>query len=101
MANLIMRVDGGAVRNDWLMQFQSNLLNAEVVRPTNPETTVMGAAYMAGLASGYWSSFEDAFSGIKVEKRFKPRMEAEERERLYGQWTKAVHHSRGWINNNG
>ncbi|WP_149140744.1 FGGY family carbohydrate kinase [Gemmobacter caeruleus] len=96
-----MRVDGGAVRNDWLMQFQSNLLNAEVVRPTNPETTVMGAAYMAGLASGYWSSFEDAFSGIKVEKRFKPRMEAEERERLYGQWTKAVHHSRGWINNNG
>ena len=50
-----MKVDGGAVRNDFLMQFQADLLDAEVVRPVNPEATVMGAAYMAGLATGYWS----------------------------------------------
>ena len=63
-----MKVDGGAVTNDWLMQFQADMLDAEVVRPVNPEATVMGAAYMAGLGSGYWSSDEEAFAGLKSEK---------------------------------
>jgi len=92
-----MKVDGGAVRNDWLMQFQSDLLNAEVVRPVNPEATVMGAAYMAGLGSGYWSSDDEAFAGLKVEKVFKPKMPEGERSKLYSDWTKAVHHSMGWL----
>jgi glycerol kinase len=96
-----MKVDGGAVRNDWLMQFQADLLDAEVIRPVNPETTVMGAAYMAGLSSGYWASDEEAFSTLTVEKSFTPKMSADERDKLYGHWTKAVHHAMGWLKNNG
>jgi glycerol kinase len=92
-----MKVDGGAVRNDWLMQFQADLLNAEVVRPVNAEATVMGAAYMAGLGSGYWSSDEEAFAGLKVEKTFKPKMAESDRSKLYADWTKAVHHAMGWL----
>jgi glycerol kinase len=92
-----MKVDGGAVRNDWLMQFQSDLLNADVVRPVNPEATVMGAAYMSGLGSGYWSSPEEAFSNLKVEKAFQPKMSEDERNKLYAGWTKAVHHAMGWL----
>lgn len=92
-----MKVDGGAVRNDWLMQFQSDLLNAEVVRPANPEATVMGAAYMAGLASGYWSCPEEAFATLKIEKVFKPRMAGADREKLYAEWTRAVQHAMGWL----
>lgn len=92
-----MKVDGGAVRNDWLMQFQADLLNAEVVRPANPEATVMGAAYMAGLATGYWSGPDEAFATLKVDKTFKPQMPAEERERLYADWTRAVQHAMGWL----
>jgi glycerol kinase len=79
------------------MQFQADLLNAEVVRPANPEATVMGAAYMAGLATGYWSGPDEAFATLKVDKTFKPRMQAEERERLYADWARAVQHARGWL----
>ncbi len=92
-----MKVDGGAVRNEWLMQFQANMLDADVVRPVNPEATVMGAAYMAGLGSEYWATPEDAFATLKVEKVFTPKMSAEERETLYKGWTKAVHHAMGWL----
>lgn len=92
-----MKVDGGAVKNNWLMQFQADLLNAEVVRPVNPEATVMGAAYMAGLGSGYWSSMEEAFAGLKVEKIYSPDMAAAKRERLYNEWIKAVHHAMNWL----
>ena len=83
------------------MQFQADLLDAEVIRPVNPETTVMGAAYMAGLSSGYWASDEEAFSTLTVEKSFTPKMSADERDKLYGHWTKAVHHAMGWLKNNG
>jgi glycerol kinase len=92
-----MKVDGGAVKNDWLMQFQADLLNAEVVRPANPEATVMGAAYMAGLATGFWKDPEEAFSTIRIEKTFTPRMTDKERDRLYEGWTRAVHHAMGWL----
>ena len=71
------------------MQFQADLLNAEVVRPVNAEATVMGAAYMAGLGSGYWSSDEEAFAGLKVEKTFKPKMAESDRSMLYADWTKS------------
>jgi glycerol kinase len=92
-----MKVDGGAVRNEWLMQFQADLLDADVVRPVNPEATVMGAAYMAGLGSEYWSSPEEAFATLKVEKVFKPKMSAADREKMYKGWTKAVQHAMGWL----
>jgi len=92
-----MKVDGGAVRNDWLMQFQADMLNAEVVRPVNPEATVMGAAYMAGLATGFWPTEEEAFATLRIEKTFTPKMSESERSRLYADWSRAVQHSRGWL----
>lgn len=92
-----MKVDGGAVRNEWLMQFQADLLDADVVRPANPEATVMGAAYMAGLGSDYWSGPEEAFATLAVDKVFQPQMPAEEREQLYKDWTKAVKHAMNWL----
>ncbi|MDY7077560.1 MAG: glycerol kinase [Chloroflexota bacterium] len=91
-----IKVDGGAARNDFLMQFQADMLDAEVVRPINPEATSLGAAYMAGLAVGYWNSPADCFVGQKVDRVFKPEMSAEERERLYGEWTEAVKRCMGW-----
>ena len=91
-----IRVDGGAARNDFLMQFQADMLDAEVVRPINPEATSLGAAYMAGLAIGYWDSPAACFAGQTVDRVFKPQMPAEERERLYAQWTRAVERSMGW-----
>jgi glycerol kinase len=92
-----MKVDGGAVKNDWLMQFQADVLNANVVRPVNPEATVMGAAYMAGLGSGYWSNMEEAFATLKVDKVFEPRMAAAQRDQLYGDWNRAIRHAMGWL----
>jgi glycerol kinase len=79
------------------MQFQADMLNAEVVRPLNPEATSLGAAYMAGLAVGYWESPEDCFAGQAIDRVFRPRMAGEERERLYAQWTRAVQRSMGWV----
>jgi glycerol kinase len=91
-----IKVDGGAARNDFLMQFQADMLDAEVVRPLNPEATSLGAAYMAGLAVGYWDSPADCFAGQEIEQVFKPQLAAEERKRLYAQWTRAVERSMGW-----
>ena len=90
------KVDGGAARNDFLMQFQADLLDAEVVRPVNPEATSLGAAYMAGLATGFWKTPEDCFANAQVDKVFKPQMPAAQRDRLYAEWTKAVQRTMGW-----
>jgi len=92
-----LKVDGGAARNDFLMQFHADMLDAEVVRPINPEATSMGAAYMAGLAVGYWKSPAECFAAQKIDKVFKPKMSAEERDRLYAEWTKAVKRSMAWV----
>jgi glycerol kinase len=92
-----IKVDGGAARNDFLMQFQADILDAEVVRPINPEATSMGAAYMAGLAVGYWDSPEEALAGQEVDRDFQPQMSAEEREALYEDWKRAVQRSMGWV----
>lgn len=92
-----IKVDGGAARNDFLMQFQADILDAEVVRPINPEATSMGAAYMAGLAVGYWDSPEEALAGQEVDRDFQPQMSAEEREALYEDWKRAVERSMGWV----
>ena len=91
-----MKVDGGAARNNFLMQFQADLLDAEVVRPSISEATSLGAAYMAGLATGYWETPEDCFAGQGVDRVFTPQMPANQRSRLYAEWTEAVKRSMGW-----
>lgn len=91
-----LRVDGGATANDFLMQFQADILNRKVVRPVVKETTALGAAYLAGLAVGYWESPEEIKNLWKAEKFFKPKMDAETRERLYHGWKEAVKRAMGW-----
>lgn len=85
-----LRVDGGAVKNNFLMQFQSDILNVPVDRPVVNETTALGAAYLAGLAVGYWDSLEDISNYWNLDKKFEPAMEDAEREGLYAGWGKAV-----------
>ena len=91
-----IKVDGGASRNNFLMQFQADMLDAEVVRPINSEATSLGAAYMAGLAVGYWASPADCFAGQQIDRVFTPQMGADQRDRLYAEWTEAVRRSMGW-----
>jgi glycerol kinase len=86
-----LRVDGGAVKNDFLMQFQSDLLQVPVERPTINETTALGAAYLAGLAVGYWKDQEEISQQWAVDKTFKPSMKVQDRDKLYEGWKKAVH----------
>ena len=91
-----LKVDGGASANDFLMQFQSDIINAPVKRPCCVETTAMGAAYLAGLAVGYWNSKEDVIKNWAVNKIFSPIMGEDERERKIKGWNKAVKYSFGW-----
>ena len=85
-----LRVDGGAAANDFLMQFQADLLGRPVVRPANIETTALGAAYLAGLATGVWSGIAEIESFWKADRRFEPRLDAGRREELYAGWRRAV-----------
>ncbi|WP_347862014.1 glycerol kinase GlpK [Salimicrobium sp. PL1-032A] len=85
-----LRVDGGAVKNDFLMQFQSDILDTPVERPVVQETTALGAAYLAGLAIGFWDSKDDIRKQWDVEKTFESDMEEETRTELYSGWKKAV-----------
>jgi glycerol kinase len=85
-----LRVDGGATANNLLMQFQSDMLNTNVVRPVITETTALGAAYLAGLAVGYWENAEAIQEQWQAEHLFKPTMKDEERERLMNGWQRAV-----------
>ncbi|MBI5118724.1 glycerol kinase GlpK [Candidatus Poribacteria bacterium] len=91
-----LKVDGGAVGNDLLMQFQSDILGVPVSRPETKETTALGAAYLAGLAVGYWTSLKDIATNWREQTRFTPRLKAGDRERLYGQWKRAVERAKGW-----
>ena len=91
-----LKVDGGASANDFLMQFQSDIINAPVKRPSCVETTAMGAAYLAGLAVGYWNSKEDVIKNWAVDKIFSPIMGEDERERKIKGRNKAVKYSFGW-----
>ena len=86
-----MRVDGGAVRNNLLMQFQSDILGCPVERPIISETTALGAAYLAGLAVGFWSSCEEISEQWASERIFEPVMNEQQREQLYDGWQRAVH----------
>jgi glycerol kinase len=85
-----LRVDGGASANDVLMQFQADLLGIPVERPAQIETTAMGAAYLAGLGGGLWSSPDDVRHVRRRERLFEPRMGADQRESLYAGWKAAV-----------
>ncbi|NBC09499.1 MAG: glycerol kinase GlpK [Bacteroidetes bacterium] len=90
-----LRVDGGASANNLLMQFQSDILNVKVERPRIIETTALGAAYLAGLATGYWKA-EDLTEKWQLDIAFEPDMPDDERQRLYGGWQKAVKRSMDW-----
>lgn len=91
-----LKVDGGASANDFLMQTQADIINAPVNRPQCVETTAMGAAYLAGLAVGYWSSKEDVIKNWAIDKTFEPKIEASEREKRIKGWNKAVKYAYGW-----
>ncbi len=90
-----LRVDGGAARNDFLCEFQADILGIPVVRPEVLETTALGAALAAGVSAGIWE-FSDIPELLRVERRFEPRMPLEERERLHAGWRAAVERARGW-----
>ncbi|NEB07246.1 FGGY-family carbohydrate kinase, partial [Streptomyces sp. SID13726] len=85
-----LRVDGGMVANELLMQFQADQLGVDVVRPKVAETTALGAAYAAGIAVGFWQGEQDVIDNWAEDKRWSPSMDDSERERLYRNWKKAV-----------
>jgi glycerol kinase len=91
-----LRVDGGASANNLLMQFQSSLLGVPVVRPKVTETTALGAAYLAGLAVGYWKDQKQIATQWQVDRRFTPAMKAAERKRLDAGWRKALERAKRW-----
>jgi glycerol kinase len=91
-----LRADGGAIANDFIAQFQSDILGVPVLRPEVPETTALGAAYLAGLATGFWSSREDIAKQWAVDRRFEPSMPEDRREALYEGWKQAVQATMGF-----
>ena len=91
-----LKVDGGASANDFLMQVQADIMDAPVIRPKCVETTAMGAAYLAGLAVGYWADKEDVVKNWQKNKEFKPQITEEEREKKIKGWNKAVKYSYEW-----
>ena len=91
-----LKVDGGACSNNFLMQFQSDILNTPVFRPQVIETTALGAAYLAGLHSGFWKNLSTIEKNWKIEKKFGSKMSKDDRKKYYDQWKKAVERSRKW-----
>ena len=91
-----LKVDGGATENDFLMQFQSDILNTNIQKPKVTETTALGAAYLAGLAVGFWSSKDDIKDNWSIARTFIPEMPAPQVESLYKQWKRAVERSKNW-----
>ena len=92
----VLRVDGGMVANDLLMQFQADILDRPVVRPVIKETTALGAAYAAGLATGFFRDLDELRANWEQDLSWSPRLESPERERLYALWKKAVTRSFDW-----
>jgi glycerol kinase len=92
-----LRVDGGAARNDLLMQFQADLLGVPVLRPVNTETTAFGAAAFAGLGIGLWRTPEEISALWRLDRRFEPRMSRDEAAHRRERWRQAVERSRGWV----
>ncbi|MDG3085963.1 glycerol kinase GlpK [Vibrio hannami] len=92
----ILRVDGGAVANSFLMQFQSDILDTKVLRPKVTEVTALGAAYLAGLAVGFWDSIDDVSDKAEIDKTFEPSHDEEKRAERYNGWKRAVRGVRAW-----
>jgi glycerol kinase len=92
-----LKVDGGMVGNELLMQFQADILGVDVVRPKVPETTALGAAYAAGLAVGFWKEVDDLRENWLEDKRWSPSMDEAEVEKEYGFWKKAVTRTFDWV----
>ena len=92
-----LKVDGGMVANELLMQFQADILGVDVIRPKVAETTALGAAYAAGIAVGFWSGEQDVIDNWAEDKRWTPTMDADERERLHRNWKKAVTKTFDWV----
>ena len=91
-----LRVDGGAARNDDLLQFQADILGVPVERPRVTETTALGAASLAGLAIGFWASLDELAAIREVDRRFEPAMDDDRRRTLLDGWRRAVERSKGW-----
>jgi glycerol kinase len=91
-----LKVDGGASANNLLMQYQSDLLNVSVRRPVVQETTALGAAYLAGLAVGFWKDQSDVAANWQLDREFTPNMDENRRQSLYSGWQRAVERSRDW-----
>jgi glycerol kinase len=91
-----LRVDGGAVANNLLMQFQADILGVSVQRPKVAETTALGAAYLAGLAVGFWQDQQEVAAYWALDRTFEPQMSDDQREKLYADWKRAVERSQHW-----
>jgi glycerol kinase len=91
-----LRVDGGAAVNNLLLQFQADVLGVPVVRPRVTETTALGAAYLAGLATGFWANPQDLCAKRQGDVRFEPKMSPGERAERRGQWQRAVERAKNW-----
>jgi glycerol kinase len=91
-----LRVDGGASRDKFLMQFQADILDASIVRPEIRETTALGAALLAGIATGFWQGIDEVKSKWQCDMKFTPDMDAARRDTLLAGWHKAIGRSRGW-----
>jgi glycerol kinase len=92
-----LKVDGGMVGNELLMQFQADLLGVPVIRPQVAETTALGAAYAAGLATDFWNNEEDLRENWREDKRWEPKMDAAQRDEYYKYWKKAVTRTFDWL----
>mgnify|MGYP005841264583 CR=1 FL=1 len=92
-----LKVDGGAVANNLMMQFQSDILNVDVERPKITETTALGAAYLAGLAVGFWKSKDELIDSWQIDRKFEPNMDEKQRKELYLGWLKAVRRTMNWL----
>ena len=92
-----LKVDGGAVANNLMMQFQSDILNVAVERPKITETTALGAAYLAGLAVGFWKNKEELVDSWQIDRKFEPNMDEKARKELYLGWLKAVRRTMNWL----
>jgi glycerol kinase len=95
-----LRVDGGAAANEFLMQFQADILGVPVVVQETTETTALGAAYLAGLAIEFWKDQQQIAANYKVKRKFIPRMSFKKRESLYRKWKMAVERAREWEQEN-
>ena len=85
-----LKVDGGASQNNFLMQFQSDVLDCKVIRPKVVEVTALGAAYLAGLTSGYWKSMDEIIQNLKIDREFNPSIDDDHRDELLKGWERAV-----------